>query len=190
MQQEREQVDEMTNALQEREDRIMELDQEQKFITENVSRLEENLRHQDQELSEYSIRALQREEEIEQLREELSALKRTQSRELDERTRKVHEAVEQAAEARAQRDETVRIKAELDVENKSNKDRVTGLKEEVERLRRQVHTLQQDSAGKEVKVVQMTKQLEQKDDDIVGLNIALDSKQQELELVCWLRTSQ
>ena len=184
MQQEREQVDELTNALQERQDHITELDQEHRFAVENVSRLEENLRHRDQEFSEYSIRVAQREEAIEQLREELSALRRSHSRELDERTRKVHEAVEQSAEARAQLDESVRIKAELEVENKTNKDRVAGLKEEVERLRRQVHTLQQDSADKEVKVVQMTKQLTQKEDDLTGLNIALDSKQQELELVC------
>ncbi|KAK2465139.1 hypothetical protein APHAL10511_002831 [Amanita phalloides] len=183
LQQEREQVDELTNALQERQDHISELGQEHKFATENASRLEENLRHRDQELAEHSKHIVQREADIEKLIEELSALNRNHSRELDERTRKVHDAIERAAEARAQFEESVRIKAELEVENMTNKDRVASLKEEVERLRRHVHTLQQDSADKEVKVVQMTKQLAQKDGDIAGLNIALDSKQQELELM-------
>ena len=162
----------------------MELEQEHRIAAEDASRLEEKLRHRDEELSEYSIRVEQREAEIEQLREELSTLRRSHSREIDEKTRKVHEAVEQVAKATAQLEENVRIKAELEVENTTNKDRVAALKEEVERLRKQVHTLHQDSADKEVKVVQMTKQLTQKEEDIVGLNIALDSKQQELELVC------
>ncbi|KAF8622280.1 hypothetical protein AX15_007147 [Amanita polypyramis BW_CC] len=183
LQQEREQVDELTNALQERQDYIHESDQERRFAAENVSRLEENLRQRDQDLAEYSARVVEREAEVEKFREELSSLKRGHSRELDEKTRRINETVEEAAEARAQLEEIVRIKAEIEVENKTNKDRITGLKEEVERLRRQFHTLQQDSADKEVKVVQMTKQLAQKEEDITGLNIALDSKQQELELM-------
>ena len=183
LQEEREQIDGLTSALQEGQDRIAELEQEHRFAADNVSRLEENLSRRDQELAEYSIRVVQREAEIETLREELSGLRRGQSHEFDEKNRKAQQAVEEAAEARALLDESVRIKAELEVENKTNKDRVNGLKEEVDRLRRQVHSLQQDSADKEVKIVQMTKQLAQKEEDNTGLNIALDSKQQELELV-------
>ena len=58
-------------------------------------------------------------------------------------------------------------------------------KEEVERLRRHVHSLQQESADKEVKIVQMMKQHSLDKEDLQGLNIALDSKQQELQLVCF-----
>jgi hypothetical protein len=57
------------------------------------------------------------------------------------------------------------------------------LDEEVGKLRRQVHELQQESATKEVTVTQLNKWREQDKEDIKGLNIALDSKQQELELV-------
>jgi chromosome segregation ATPase len=60
------------------------------------------------------------------------------------------------------------------------------MKDEVERLRRQVQMLQQESADKEVKIVQLNKQRGQDKEDLHGLNIALDSKQQELELVCGL----
>jgi len=43
--------------------------------------------------------------------------------------------------------------------------------------------LQQESADKEVKIVQLGKQRSQDKEDLQGLNIALDSKQQELELL-------
>jgi len=52
----------------------------------------------------------------------------------------------------------IRQKAEADVEIKTSKDKVIALKDEVERLRRQVHELQQESADKEVGIVQLTKQ--------------------------------
>jgi len=78
-----------------------------------------------------------------------------------------------------------RAKAEVDIKLKMNTDRVTRLQDEVERLRRQVHTLWQDSADKDIKMVQMTKQLSQDKEDILGLNITLESKQ-ELELVSFV----
>ena len=77
----------------------------------------------------------------------------------------------------------MREKAESDVVMTTLQERVTALKEEVERLRRQVHELQQESADKEVKLAQAAKQRAQDKEDLQGLNIALDSKQQELELV-------
>ena len=60
---------------------------------------------------------------------------------------------------------------------------VHDLNTELEKLRRQVHDLKQESADKEVKIVQLTKSRNQDKEDMQGLNIALDSKQQELELV-------
>ncbi|KAE9406082.1 hypothetical protein BT96DRAFT_756893, partial [Gymnopus androsaceus JB14] len=72
---------------------------------------------------------------------------------------------------------------EQNVELRTNKEKVNNLQTEVERLRRQVHTLQQESADKEVKIVQLSKKHESAVEDLVGLNQALDSKQMELELV-------
>ncbi|KAJ7702408.1 hypothetical protein B0H17DRAFT_1327334 [Mycena rosella] len=56
-------------------------------------------------------------------------------------------------------------------------------KVEIERLKGQNRELQQDSADKEVQIVQTTKERVQDKQDLAGLNIALDSKQQELELL-------
>lgn len=55
---------------------------------------------------------------------------------------------------------------------------------EISRLRAHIQQLQKNSATMEVTIVQLNKQLNQDKEDIDGLNIALESKQQELELVC------
>lgn len=54
---------------------------------------------------------------------------------------------------------------------------------EISRLRAHIQQLQKDSAVMEVTIVQLNKQHDQDREDINGLNIALESKQQELELV-------
>lgn len=54
---------------------------------------------------------------------------------------------------------------------------------EIERLKGQTCELQQQSADKEVRIVQIMKERVQDKQDLEGLNVALDSKQQELELV-------
>ncbi|EGO20388.1 hypothetical protein SERLADRAFT_477927 [Serpula lacrymans var. lacrymans S7.9] len=89
----------------------------------------------------------------------------------------------QEKDAREQMEVMIKEKAESDVLLGTLKERVNALKDEVERMRRQIHELQQESADKEVKVMQLTKQRSQDKEDLNGLNIALDSKQQELELL-------
>ncbi|KAJ7184181.1 hypothetical protein C8R46DRAFT_1063165 [Mycena filopes] len=54
---------------------------------------------------------------------------------------------------------------------------------EIERLTSQTRELRQESADREVRIVQITKQRAQDKQDLEGLNVALDSKQQELELL-------
>ena len=120
-------------------------------------------------------------------------MKREHARIVNEQSRTLQDVVAREVEARAAMEAMVREKAENEVQGASLKERVSALTAEVERLRRQVHELQQESADKEVKLVQLQKQRSQDKEDINGLNIALDSKQQELELVsirvrvlwCW-----
>lgn len=75
-----------------------------------------------------------------------------------------------------------------------SKERVGSLMDEVAKLRRTVHEMQQTSAARDVTIVQLRKERERDREDVNGLNIALDSKQQELELVSppwqlWFRVS-
>ena len=180
-----EQVTDLTHDLQERDDKVSDLEQERQFANDNVARLEENLRTRDAEISHITQRVLERESELEHLREEMSTIKREHAHLINEQTRALRDAAGQEDESKARVDQLVRAKAEADVEIKTSRDRIIVLKEEVERLRRHVHSLQQESADKEVKIVQMTKQHSLDKEDLQGLNIALDSKQQELELVCF-----
>lgn len=99
---------------------------------------------------------------------------------------------------------TLRLEEELSVTNEANREaqhrlhdqvsqleRAKGnveverddLSSEIARLRAHIQQLQKDSAVMEVTIVQLNKQLDQDKEDINGLNIALESKQQELELV-------
>ena len=110
-------------------------------------------------------------------------MKREHARIVNEQSRTLQDVVAREVEARAAMEGMVREKAEADVQVNSLKERTSALTAEVERLRRQVHELQQESADKEVKLVQLAKQRAQDKEDLNGLNIALDSKQQELELV-------
>ena len=173
----------MAHDLQERDNEVSALEQERQFAKDNTARLEQNLRARDAEISEITRRVLDRESEVENLHEEMNGIKREHAHLVDEQTRALRDAADLEGQSNARVDQLVRAKAEADVEIKASKARIIVLKEEVDLLRRHVHTLQQESADKEVKIVQMTKQHSLDKEDLQGLNIALDSKQQELELV-------
>lgn len=145
--------------------------------------MQENLRQRDAELADLTSRLHQRDIQVEELHSEISRVKRDHARTVDEQSRKLSEVVAREVEARAAMEQMLRGKVETDVMQGTLKERVEMLQGEVERLRRQVHELQQESADKEVKLTQMSKQRAQDKEDLQGLNIALDSKQQELELV-------
>jgi hypothetical protein len=89
--------------------------------------------------AEYSQCTLQREAEAEALREQLS------------RTMREHAGALEAVAAAAQT-------AEADKWVRAANGQADNLKDEIERLRRQIHELQQESADKEVNIVQITKQ--------------------------------
>jgi chromosome segregation ATPase len=183
LQQERDNVASLTRTLQQHQSRIEELDQERQFAVDSVARLEDKLQQRDHEAEEFSQRIIERDDETEQIREEMSNLKREHTHKVDEQIRALQEVSLREGEARVQMGGGGRGLAETDVEIRTSADKIQALKDEVERLRRQVHELQQESADKEVKIVQIAKQRAQDKEDMQGMNIALDSKQQELELV-------
>ncbi|OSD02570.1 hypothetical protein PYCCODRAFT_1444979 [Trametes coccinea BRFM310] len=158
--------------------------------------LQEQLRAE-QEHSEELTRALREREDKKFSQERLTEISKKQSeREADAETAQSEIAKMKREHARIDvvaREAMVREKAEADVQLASLKERSEALTAEVERLRRQVHDLQQESADKEMKIVQFEKRCARDKEDLDGLNIALDSKQQELEMVsadvCVLRLS-
>ncbi|KAI0360245.1 hypothetical protein OH77DRAFT_1392529 [Trametes cingulata] len=180
---EQEHSEELTRALREREDKVSALEREQKFAEERAARLETRLREREAELAELSKKQSEHENDAESAQSEIAKMKREHARIVNEQSRTLQDVVAREVEARAAMEAMVREKAEADVQLNSLKERATALTTEVERLRRQVHDLQQESADKEVKLVQLAKQRAQDKEDLNGLNIALDSKQQELELL-------
>ncbi|KAF8064059.1 hypothetical protein FPV67DRAFT_200335 [Lyophyllum atratum] len=183
LQQEREHSENLTKGLRECEDRVSELDRERQFSQENISRLEEKLRQRDQEVDESSQRMRERESEAEQLREEMSDLRREHAHVISEQTRALEEVSMREGEARTQMEALVRRQATVDIDAKVSADKIKALKEELERSRIKIQSLRQESADKEVKVVQLEKRVQQNKEDLEGLNTALDSKQQELQLI-------
>ncbi|KAF8184973.1 hypothetical protein K438DRAFT_1723794 [Mycena galopus ATCC 62051] len=124
--------------------------------------LEDIVRRRDLEAVETAQRNLKRAAEIEELREQVGRMAR-----------------EHSAALEAAHQDATKKQLEIDV-------RTTTLFEanaEIERLKGQTRELQQESADKEVQLAQITKERAQDKQDLEGLNTALDSKQQELELL-------
>ncbi|KAL1675348.1 hypothetical protein EV122DRAFT_292738 [Schizophyllum commune] len=163
---ERNHIEELEHALAEQQDRIHELEREAEFAHESVSRVEELIRKRDQ-LSE----------------QKRAAEGREHARALEQQGRALSDAAGQEGETKRTLETLMREKAEADIEVNSTKDRLAKLQEELEKLRRHVQDLQRDSADKEMKLVQMAKQHGDDKEEIKSLNIALEAKQQEVDML-------
>lgn len=176
-------LDELHQALEEQRDAFLALEEEHQLSLETVSRLEARVSERDADTTVSSLRAGQLERENEVLRDTIGRLEKERVRGVDEQSRELSELAARESESRRQLENVVSEKAESEILVNTLQNRVASLDEEVGKLRRQVHELQQESAAKEVTVTQLNKWRDQDKEDIKGLNIALDSKQQELELV-------
>ncbi|KAH9830112.1 uncharacterized protein C8Q71DRAFT_727633 [Rhodofomes roseus] len=174
---------ELTRALQEREARVTSLTQEKQYATDRAARFETQLKVRDAEAEEMRERVLEAELAKDAAEEDAVRMKREHARIVNDQSRTLQEVVAREVEARANFEALLREKGETGVELGSLRDRANVLQEEVDKLRKQVHALQQESADKEMRLVNLQKQKAQDKEDIQGLNIALDSKQQELELL-------
>ncbi|KAJ3993211.1 hypothetical protein F5050DRAFT_1578105 [Lentinula boryana] len=178
-----EHAERIAQAMKESETRISELEIERQYSLNEISRLESNIEQRDGDVGKYSARVADLEKEIESLRERLSNINREHARVISEQERALQAATEHDGETTGQMEDLLKRQGEQNAELRMNKDKVNNLQVEVDRLRRQVHTLQQESADKEVKIVQLSKQHDNAKEDLTQMNMALDSKQQELELL-------
>ena len=176
----RQHTDDITNAL---EANTESLRQELKAANDSMVRLDQDIRQRDTELEELAHRVVAHEDEVEDARSELATLKREQTRTADEHRRALAEITARAETAETELEAAIRGKGEADVAVGTLREREGSLEAELEKLRKQVRDLQAESANREVQITQMEKQRDRDREDLQGLNIALDSKQQELELV-------
>ena len=117
--------------------------------------------------------------EIDRLRDELASVRRDHSRMQAEQARALSEADLRAS----QLGESTKQGLASIAEARTLREQVKKMQEENEKLRKDVRVLKANSADQDVRLVQLEKQHEKDVEDKMGLNIALDSKQQELELV-------
>ena len=164
-------------------DNITSLQQELKCANDNVARLQQDIRQRDSELEGLAHRIVAREDEAEDARAELAALKQEHARAAGEHRLALAELNTLAEDTQAELGDAVRGKDDADAVVQSLRERIGTLEAELEKLGKQVRDLQTESANREVHIAQMEKQREKDREDLRGLNIALDSKQQELELV-------
>ncbi len=158
---------------------IKELRAKIKRRDEEVTRLEQLLSASQQEVKTLT-RDLE-EAEARHAREMSEGDRRRQQvqQDLNEATSKVEAYAE---DLRAQRDslhESVRASADAN----ETRARLEVMSAEVDRLQQEVINMRSKSANKEVQITQLQKLRDQLNEDKEMLNIALDSKQQELEIV-------
>jgi chromosome segregation ATPase len=148
-----------------------------------MSHLESNNKQHLMQINEYTARIQQAETEKEAMLTQLDEAKNKRESDADAQSRELRDASRKGEEAKAQTAFATEQKNAAEEQVRQSAQKIVGLQEELDRLRRQIQDLQQQSADNEVKRVQMSKQREKDMEDISGLNMALDSKQQELELV-------
>lgn len=169
--------------LRQHADKITSLQQELKSAHDSVTRLQQDIQQRDTNIEGLAHRIVAREDETEDARAELAALKREHARATDEHRRALADLATRAEGTQAELGAAVQGKGDADAVVHSLRERIGTLEAELERVGKQVRDLQTESANKEVQMAQMEKQRERDREDLHGLNIALDSKQQELELV-------
>ncbi|KAG9080633.1 hypothetical protein FRC06_006325 [Ceratobasidium sp. 370] len=151
--------------------RLEQVERERRTALENQQRLEGVVRTRNQEIAEVEERLLVQSRETELLRAD--------KRELEKVKVQRDDAVQAEQHLRSQLEAKTANSAELG----SLRERVTKLSEESTRLQRRVNELKAESADKEVRIMQLNKARALEAEDRDGLNVALQSKQQELELI-------
>ena len=159
------------------------LKEERQFDLDNTLRQEHIAQERQAEAGDYAQKLFAKERELEAIRDELSALRREHARVQTEQTRALGDSEVRANDARGQLNDAIRARAIAEVEAKQSRERISSLEGEVETLRSRVQVMNQRSADQDVKVLQLERQHDQDVEDKIGLNIALDSKQQELDLL-------
>ncbi|KDQ16900.1 hypothetical protein BOTBODRAFT_30273 [Botryobasidium botryosum FD-172 SS1] len=175
--------DELTEVYHQTEHKLSELERDHEFVVNNGKRLEELLRQRDAELTESQERSAASDKATEEARAALSKMTREHMHALEDHTRALQDITDSEMQCRRQMEDAIKRAGESDINAEGYKEQVGNLREELEKLRKQVHELQQASAAKEVQLSQLIKAKAQDKADKEGLNIALDSKQQELELI-------
>ncbi|CAE6415275.1 unnamed protein product [Rhizoctonia solani] len=155
--------------------RLDDLDREHQSTLDTVRRLERIVQARNTELAQTEESIRTQALEAEQLRSHTRELERIKTQRDD--------ALQAESLLRAQLEDTQKQRTAETAELSKLRERLKALVDETARSQRRVNELMTESADKEVRIVQLSKARAQDIEDKEGLNVALQSKQQELELI-------
>jgi chromosome segregation ATPase len=176
-------VDDLMQSHSDLQRKLEAAEHEHAFALENSERLQSALQQRNEEITSLEDTRQLYHTELETLRSRLSSLDKEHTRTLSERARHVEELERQLAVHTERSTQLMNDTAERDVYLASLEEKAERRGEECDRMRRRMHELESESAAREVKLVELERDSERVREDNMNLNIALDSKQQELELV-------
>ncbi|KAF8675288.1 hypothetical protein RHS04_06737 [Rhizoctonia solani] len=154
--------------------RLEDLDREHQSSLDTIHRLERIVQARNTELAQTEESIRTQALEAEQLR--------SHRRELERIKVQRDNALQAESQLRKQLEDAHKLRSES-TELSKLRERVKHLVDEISRTQRRVNELMTESADKEVRIVQLSKACAQDLEDKEGLNVALQSKQQELELI-------
>ncbi|CAE6529258.1 unnamed protein product [Rhizoctonia solani] len=155
--------------------RLDDLDGEHQSSLDTIRRLERIVQARNTELAQTEESIRTQALEAEQLR--------SHTRELERIKIQRDDALQAESHLRGQLEDSQKRRDAESAELAKLRERVKHLVDETTRSQRRVNELMTESADKEVRIVQLSKARAQDLEDKEGLNVALQSKQQELELI-------
>ncbi|KZW02830.1 hypothetical protein EXIGLDRAFT_744347 [Exidia glandulosa HHB12029] len=176
---ERQKAEELADLLEQRQAELEQAQQERQKALDDLAQTHDALTERETDLEDrtYHINAL--EDETDALRERLAEMKAAY-----ERTAEAHSrAMADGERARQQLVDIEKRKAEDDLTADALRTSEETLKDQIASLKRQVHDLQHKNSDQTIEVTQLERKLEEMTATAENLNIALEAKQQELELM-------
>jgi chromosome segregation ATPase len=171
------------HAIQELQSDLHQLDEERRFAVDEAERLRSNLRNREEETSADGKRMASIIEEKDELALELSRVKRDHAKLLSLTQQLEGDTNSREVTLRKEVQEMARRAAEEQTARESLDAMVKSLKDELERSQKQIGQLKARNADQDLEIMQIQKSRTKDQDEKTGLEIALQAKQQELDLV-------
>ncbi|KAG8963790.1 hypothetical protein FRC03_002550 [Tulasnella sp. 419] len=155
----------------------------QNVNSESLKKLQDLLKDRDYELTDTNARLAAYETEIEDLKQEIKEVSRDHHQQLDNQAHQTEQLRKQEADLRKELDKLAASKAKFEATIAGLETQVKAAREENLVMNSRIKDLRKDNAKKEMQLVQLERGRELDREDKEGLNIALDAKQQELEMI-------
>lgn len=186
----------MSNAVQELQSDLHQLDEERRFAVDEAERFRQNLRVRGEEASADNRKLATLVREKDDLEAEVTRVRRENARLLENQQHQQGDVTLREDMLRQELEEEVKKRAEEEVSREALDARVKSLEEELLVSKKKAGDLTLQRSNAEFELIQLRKTIEKDHQAKANLEIALMAKQQELDLVSvpfpcsWLRSDQ